>query len=100
MRKEAKWAAASLALVGGAVLLRPGTRANRLICRGSDAAGRRLRYMGGRGRGASYRLRGRHPDPEVIDNVLADRIRSSIGALEKRLDLPHIHVMVDDHVAL
>jgi hypothetical protein len=45
-------------------------------------------------------VRRRHPDPEVIDNVLADRIRSSIGALEKRLDLPHIHVMVDDHVAL
>jgi uncharacterized protein (DUF2267 family) len=45
-------------------------------------------------------VRGRHPDSEVIDNVLADRIRSSIGALEKRLDLPRIHVMVDDHVAL
>jgi len=32
--------------------------------------------------------------------VLADRIRSSLGPLERRLDLPRIHVMVEDHVAL
>ena len=32
--------------------------------------------------------------------VLADRIRSTLGPLEKRLDLPHIHVMVHDHIAL
>src|SRR5581483_3234577 len=44
--------------------------------------------------------RGEHPDPDVIDTVLADRIRSSIGPLEKRLDIPHVHVMVEDHVAL
>jgi osmotically-inducible protein OsmY len=36
----------------------------------------------------------------VSDDVLADRIRSSIGGLEKRLDIPHIHVMVEDHVAI
>ena len=33
------------------------------------------------------------------DLVLADRIRSTIGPLEKRLDLPHVHVTVHDHVA-
>jgi uncharacterized protein (DUF2267 family) len=48
----------------------------------------------------SYRLRGRHPDPEVAGNTLADRIRSTLGPLEKRLDVPHIHVMAEDHVAL
>jgi uncharacterized protein (DUF2267 family) len=65
-----------------------------------DNAGRRLCYVAGRLRGASYRLRGRHPDPDVIDNVLADRIRSALGGLEKRLDVPRIHVMVEGHVAL
>ncbi len=35
-----------------------------------------------------------------IDNVLADRIRSSLGKREHRLDLPHVHVMVERHVAL
>jgi uncharacterized protein (DUF2267 family) len=100
MRTAAKRAVGGLALAGGVVLLRPGTRANKLVCREFHEADRRLRYFGGRLRGASYRLRGRHPDPEVIDNVLADRIRSSLGTLEKRLDLPHIHVMVDDHVVL
>lgn len=50
--------------------------------------------------GLAYRLAGRHPDPDVDHNVLADRIRSTIGPLERRLDLPHVHVMVEDHVAL
>jgi hypothetical protein len=89
-----------LALVGGAVALRPGTAANRAVHHGIRATGRRLRYVGGQLRGAAYRLSGGHPDPHVSDDVLADRIRSSLGTLEKRLDLPHIHVMVEDHVAL
>jgi osmotically-inducible protein OsmY len=61
---------------------------------------RRVRGMGGRLRGRIYRLRKCRPDPDVTDPVLADRIRSTLGPLEKRLDLPHIHVMVHDHIAL
>jgi uncharacterized protein (DUF2267 family) len=36
----------------------------------------------------------------VPDDVLADRIRSALGPLERRLDVPRVHVMVEDHVAL
>lgn len=50
--------------------------------------------------GVAYRLSGRRPDPDVDHNILADRIRSTLGPLEARLDLPHIHVLVEDHVAL
>lgn len=100
MRNALRRAAGGLVLAGGAVMLRPGTHANRVARRQLDEAGRRLRHLGGRLRGVSYRLRGGHPDPDVIDNVLADRIRSALGGLERRLDLPHIHVMVEDHVAL
>ena len=52
----------------------------------------------GRFEGAMYRLFGLHPDPDVDDATLADRIRSELGPVEKRLDLPRVHVMVDDHV--
>jgi uncharacterized protein (DUF2267 family)/osmotically-inducible protein OsmY len=100
MRTTARRAAGTVALAGGAVLLRPGTRANKWMRRRIEAANRRLRHVSGRLKGVSYRLRGRRPDPDVIDNVLADRIRSSLGGLEKQLDLPHVHVMVEDHVAL
>ena len=100
MRIAAKRAAGGVALAGGVVLLRPGTHANKLVHHQLDSSGRKLRYLAGRLRGASYQLRGRHPDLDVIDNVLADRIRSSVGGLERRLDVPHIHVMVEDHVAL
>lgn len=54
----------------------------------------------GRWQGARYRLTGGHPADDVTDDVLADRIRSSIGPLEKRLDLPRIHVTTRDAVAV
>lgn len=100
MRTATRRAAEGLVLAGGIGLLVPRARANKLARQGLDGAGRRLRYLSGRLDGWSYRLRGRRPDPEVIDNVLADRIRSSLGGLEKRLDLPHVHVTVEHHVAL
>jgi hypothetical protein len=53
-----------------------------------------MRYRSGQWMGVSYRLRGRRPDPNVSDDILADRIRSSIGGLEARLDVPRVHVTV------
>lgn len=35
-----------------------------------------------------------------LDLVLADRIRSELGSLEHALDIPHVHVMVERHVAV
>ena len=58
------------------------------------------RYVVSSAPGVAYRLAGRHPDPNVADDILADRVRSSIGGLEHRLDIPHVHVMVEDHVVL
>ena len=100
MRTTVRRLAGGLAVGGGAVLFRPGTPLNRIVCRGVDEGARRLRYLSGRMQGLSYRLAGRHPDPNVTDDMLADRIRSELGGLEKKLDLPHIHVMVENHVAL
>ena len=61
---------------------------------------RHARYAAGTVRGLFYRLAGRRPNPDVSDDILVDRVRSSIGGVEKRLDIPHIHVMVEDHVAI
>lgn len=86
--------------IGGAVLLRPGTHANRVLRLGIDRFRRRLEDLDGRLRGLSYRVSGRRPAADVPDQVLADRIRSVLGPVEKRLDIPHIHVMVERHIAL
>jgi hypothetical protein len=51
-------------------------------------------------RRARYRVLGCRPDPEVDDQLLADRIRSELGPLQKHLDLPHVHVTVHRHVAI
>lgn len=99
-----KLASGAAALLAGAALVRPLTRvvrrARRRVRRAPDRVGARLRYLEGRIEGMRYRLRGGHPAEDVPDDVLADRIRSSIGSLERRLDTPRVHVMVEDGVAL
>lgn len=93
-------AAVASTAIGVRVLFAPGRRARRALARSGDRLARLGRYRIGQWKGVSYRLRGRRPDADITDNVLADRIRSSIGPLEARLDLPHVHVMVEDHTAL
>jgi osmotically-inducible protein OsmY len=85
---------------GGLMALRPGTRANKLVRQAIRHLSRQLRHTAGRLEGLNYRLAGRRPDPNVVDTVLADRVRSQLGALEKQLDLPHVHVTAEDHVVL
>ena len=100
MRKLLRGLTGGAVLVGGAAVAGRATSFNKIAGRFLSDTGRHLRYLSGRLEGLSYTLEGRHPDPDVLDNVLADRIRSELGGLEKRRDLPHIHVMVEDHVAL
>jgi uncharacterized protein (DUF2267 family) len=64
------------------------------------AAARRMRHYAADWPGIRYRIAGRRPDPDVDDATLADRVRSTIGPVTKRLDLPHVHVMSEDHVIL
>lgn len=86
--------------VGVAVLVDRRATVGRLLRGGLHTLDRRMRYWGGHLEGLRYRLAGRGPDLDVSDDVLADRIRSTLGRIEKRLDVPRIHVMVEDHVAL
>ena len=57
------------------------------------------RYVGAALPGVTYRLRGGRPDPDVDDATLTDRVRSALGPVEKALDLPRLHVMVDHRLA-
>lgn len=99
MRRSAGWVVAGAA-AGAGVALRPGTRANQELHRGLARLGRRLRYAEGRLHGVAYFVTGRRPDPDVSDDVVADRVRSALGKTERRLDLPRVHVTVEDHVVL
>jgi uncharacterized protein (DUF2267 family) len=76
------------------------SRVRRLLRQVGHRRVRAVRHLVGRWQGVRYRLKRRSPDPGVGDLVLADRIRSTIGPLERRLDVPRVHVMVKDHVAL
>jgi uncharacterized protein (DUF2267 family) len=90
-------AAGAIGMVAAAA---PDTRLGRGARRLAKRLARDVRYAVGSAPGVLYRLSGSHPDPFVSDDILADRIRSTLGPLEKRLDVPHIHVMVEDHIAI
>jgi uncharacterized protein (DUF2267 family) len=94
-----RWLVALAGLVAlvPVVLSRRGRRAARRI---SYWCSQRARYVRGEARGVCYRLAGRHPVDDVDPNTLADRVRSVLGPLEKRLDLPRVQVMAEDHVIL
>lgn len=87
-------------MFGAAIGLTFGIKKSCLPRRKVARVERRVRYLRGWLQGVSYRLRGGRPENNVSDLVLTDRIKSSLGPLEKHLDLPRIHVMVEDHVVL
>ena len=51
-------------------------------------------------KGLAYRATRRHPSTPVDDSVLADRIRSTIGPLEKHLHNSRINVTVENGIAI
>lgn len=85
MRKSAAGMAA--ALVGGVAVA-------------AKAVSARTDVSVARARGLVYRLLRRHPDPNVADDILADRIRSSLGPLEKELKIPRINITVEHGMAI
>ena len=91
---------AALGVVGVRALVGPGTHGRALLRRSGDRVARNARHLADRWHGVRYRARGRHPDPTASGAVLADRISSSLGPVEARMDLPHVHVMAEDHNAL
>jgi len=74
-----------------------GRRLSRKLAR---AVTKVAKYQSGRLVGLRYRMSNGHPDPTVGDKVLADRVRSMLGPLEHRLDIPHVHVLVEGHDVL
>lgn len=86
-----------LITVGGGLALIRVLGGRRFARRAAHRVTRMARYETGRLEGLRYRLAGRHPDPAASDAMLADRVRSQLGPLERRLDIPHVHVMARDH---
>jgi hypothetical protein len=100
LRKIATVAIAASGALGVRRLLRSDTPAGRRIRSARDRTAVWLRRIAGQSHGARYRLSGGHPAGDVDDKTLADRIRSTIGPIEKQLGLPRVHVMVENRTAL
>lgn len=80
------------------VLSRPSARAK--FARMKVAARRRARYARGRIEGYVARHCAECERLDLDDGVFADRVRSSLGPLEKQLDIPRVHVTVEHRVAV
>ena len=84
--------------IGAIAATAPGNPIGRGARRLGDRLTRDLRYAAATTPGLVYRLAGRYPDPDVSDQVIADRVRSKLGPIEHRFDLPRIDVRVEDDV--
>lgn len=71
----------------------------RVACTALAPAGRWLRFQRGRFQGLACRSLAT-PEGDVEDAVVADRVRSTLGLLEHRLDVPRVHVTVERRVAI
>jgi osmotically-inducible protein OsmY len=92
MRKRAWAAGVSVAAISGWLA----TRSKSLTRNASPY----LRRTAHQARGLAYRVIRRHPSMTVDDSVLADRIRSTIGPLEKQLHVARINLTVENGVAI
>jgi uncharacterized protein (DUF2267 family) len=99
-KKLVKTAGVAAGVIGMVAASTPDNAVGRAARQLAGRLGRDIRYAAASAPGLLYRLAGRAPDPNVPDDVLADRIRSSLGPLEHRLDVPRVHVMVEDHRAI
>ena len=95
MRKLLVIAAAACAAVGAKIGIDKLRRSSRAESTIADLR-RRGRHLAGQAKGVAYHALRRHPDANVDDATLADRVRSSIGPLEKRLRVPRVHVTVEN----
>jgi osmotically-inducible protein OsmY len=80
------------------VVLPPRSSRSRFVAEVGDRAVGQMHRWSDDWRGVSHHLRHGGPDADVDDLVLADRVRSMIGGLEHRLDMPRVHVMVEGGV--
>lgn len=58
------------------------------------------RYVAGAIPGITYRISGEHPDPDVSDEVIAERVRARLGQITSRLGVQPIQAQVLERVAL
>lgn len=92
MRKSPRVTGTSAASVGGWLATR-----SKSVTRN---ASRHLHRTVNQAKGLAYRVVRRHPSTTVDDSVLADRIRSTIGPLEKHLHISRINVTVEHGIAI
>lgn len=100
MRRRALVATGSVLAGVVAVATRP--RVRRVLRRSGQRLVRRMRYLRGRARGLLFRVLAAGLTPDVDDDVLEQRVRSTLGSLSRRYDLPPIEVtaVVDGKVVL
>lgn len=87
-------------MIGAVVAASP----DRGIGRGLRRAVRRIgidaRYVAAAVPGFTYRITGEHPDPDVSDEVIAERVRARLGLITSHLGVPPIRVHLVERVAL
>lgn len=87
-------------VIGAAVAATPERGAGRWLRRATSRLASDARYMAAAVPGFTYRITGAHPDPDVGDDVIAERVRARLGLITTHLGIPPMRVQSVEHVVI
>ena len=87
-------------MIGAAVAASPDRGIGRWLRRAVRRIGNDARYVAAAVPGFTYRITGEHPDPDVSDEVIAERVRARLGVITAHLGVPPVRVHLLARVAL
>jgi uncharacterized protein (DUF2267 family) len=87
-------------VIGTAVAASQDRGVGRWLRRAARRVGSDARYVAAAVPGFTYRITGEHPDPDVSDEVIAERVRARLGQITTHLGVPPIQAHVLERVAL
>lgn len=99
-RRIVQMAMLGAGVVGAAVAATPDRGPGRWMRRAADRLASDARYMAAAVPGFTYRISGRHPDPDVGDDVIAERVRARLGLITTHLGIPPMTVHSIEHVVI
>lgn len=87
-------------VIGAAVAATPDRGPGRWMRRATGRLASDARYMAAAVPGFTYRISGGHPDPDVGDEVIAERVRARLGLITTHLGIPPMTVHSIEHVVI
>jgi len=99
-RRVVQGALLGAGVIGAAVAATPDRGPGRWMRRATARIAQDARYVASAVPGFTYRISGAHPDPDVGDDVIAERVRARLGLITAHLGIPSMTVHSIEHIVV